>query len=372
MDALRALPGDLARVFQVPPTHSATGPVVDDDGVTFVLRDPTRRLGGVRLEQELGLSTGLEFTRRGEGWSLRLPRPPVDRMEYLFEIADRKGRRATLTDPDNPLRVGGAFGDKSVVQFRGYEEPVWLAMPAILESTQPIAVKTRARRTTMTGILWSPETLAPDEPAPMLVVHDGPEYATLASLTHYLGAMIAAGIVPPVRAALLGPGDRNSFYSANRGYAEALCKEVIPVLDELAPTTLRIGVGASLGALALLHAHRSFPHTFNGLLLQSGSFFTAQLDPQESGFAGFGPVTTFVTEVEQARTDNHPVPTAITCGAPEENLANNKQMAAELTRLGYPLDFHEVRDTHNYTAWRDALHPACTDLLTSVVAAHAA
>ncbi|MDT4963484.1 MAG: hypothetical protein QOF87_3131 [Pseudonocardiales bacterium] len=356
----------------MPATQAADGPAVDAAGVTFSLRDPTGRFGGVRLEQELGLRTGLDFTRRAGVWTLRLPRPAVDRMEYLFEIADHRGKRATITDPGNPLWAGGAFGDKSVVQFPGYLEPDWLTMPGVPDTTQPLNIRTRARRTTMTGILWSPEDLAADEPAPMLVVHDGPEYATLAGLTHYLGALIAAGTLPALRAALLAPGDRNSFYSANRGYAKALCKEVVPVLDELAPTTLRIGVGASLGALAMLHAHRSFPETFSGLLLQSGSFFTPELDPQESGFSGFTPVTKFVAEVEQATSDSHPVPTVITCGVLEENLANNKQMAAALTRLGYPVDFHRLRDMHNYTAWRDALHPAGTDLFTSVAGARAA
>jgi enterochelin esterase-like enzyme len=351
---------------------SPGGPAVDVDGVTFSLRDPTGRIAGVRLEQELGLRTGLDFTRRGRVWTLRLPRPAVDRMEYLFEIADHRGKRATITDPANPLRAGGAFGDKSVVQFPGYREPDWLAMPGVPDSTQPLGIKTRGRRTTMTGLLWSPEHLAADQPAPLLIVHDGLEYAALAGLTGYLGAMIAAGTLPDLRAALLAPGDRNSFYSANRGYAKALCDEVVPVLAEMAPTTVRVGVGASLGALAMLHAHRSFPETFNGLLLQSGSFFSRQLDPQEGGFSGFSAVTRFVAEVEQATGDTHPVPTLITCGVPEENLANNRQLAAALVRLGYPVDFREVRDAHNYTAWRDALHPAGTKLLTSVVGAHAA
>jgi enterochelin esterase-like enzyme len=363
---------DLTRVSPVSSTAAAAAPVVDADGATFSLCDPTGRICGVRLEQEVGLRTGLDFTRRGGAWTLRLPRPPVDRMEYLFEISDHRGKHATITDPGNPLRAGGAFGDKSVVQFPGYREPYWLTMPGVPERTQPLSVKTRARRTTMTGVLWSPEDLAADEPAPLLVVHDGPEYATLAGLTAYLGAMIAAGTMPALRAALLSPGDRNSFYSANRGYANALCQEVVPVLDELAPTTARIGLGASLGALAMLHAHRSFPETFSGLVLQSGSFFSPELDPQESGFSGFKPVTGFVAEIEQATSDSRPIPVVITCGAPEENLANNKQMVAALTGLGYPVDFHEVRDAHNYTAWRDALHPAATDLFTAVVGAHAA
>jgi enterochelin esterase-like enzyme len=245
-------------------TQAAAGPAVDVDGVTFSLRDPSGRIRAVRLEQELGLSADLDFVRWAGVWTLRLARPDVDRMEYKFEIADHRGKRATITDPANPLRAGGAFGDKSVVQFPGYREPYWLTLPGVPDSTQPLSITTQARRTTMTGVLWAPEDLAPDEPAPMLVVHDGPEYATLAGLTHYVGALIAAGTLPPMRAALLGPGDRNSFYSANRGYAKALCKEVVPVLDELAPTTVRIGIGASLGALALLHAHRSFPGTLTG------------------------------------------------------------------------------------------------------------
>lgn len=359
-------------VFRVPPKRTAPVPGADDDGVTFSLADPSGRLAAVRLEQELGLSAGLDFARTGGVWTVHLPRPAVDRMEYLFTIVDHNDFHATIPDPRNPLRVGGAFGDKSVVLFPGYREPSWLALPAGPASTQPLSIRTRARRTTMTGLLWAPDELAADEPSPMLVVHDGPEYATLGGLTHYLGTLIQAGTVPALRAALLAPGDRNSFYSANRGYATALCNEVIPELDRLAPTTVRIGVGASLGAVAMLHAHRSFPATFGGLLLQSGSFFTPELDPQESGFSGFKAVTTFVAEVTGADSDPHPVPTAITCGGPEENLANNRHLAATLTRLGYRVDFREVRDTHNYTAWRDALDPACTDLLTSVVSAHAA
>jgi enterochelin esterase-like enzyme len=356
----------------VHPGRGAAAPLVDDCGVTFALADPGERLAAVRLEQELGLRDGLDFSRRAGVWRLRLQRPPVDRMEYPLDIADHDGQHASITDPGNPLRAGGAFGDKSVVRFPGYREPGWLALPGGAESSRPLSIRTRARRTTMTGVLWSPAQLAPDEAAPVLVVHDGPEYATLGSFTHYLGALIAAGTLPALRAALLAPSERNSFYSANRGYAKALCNEVVPVLDGLAPTTVRIGVGVSLGALAMLHAHRSFPQTFEALLLQSGSFFTPDLDPQESGFSGFGPVTGFVAEVERAERDTHPVPTVMTCGVAEENFANNRQMADALRRLGYRVDFHDVRDAHNFTGWRDALDPAFTELVSRMAGAHAA
>jgi len=354
------------------PTRCAAAPVADETGVTFALSDPTGRLGAVRLDQELGLRAGLDFTLRAGVWTFRLPRPPVDRMEYLLEITDRKGRRATITDPANPLRAGGAFGDKSVVQFPGYREPAWLALAGVADSLTPLSMRTRASDITISGVLWSPDQLAPGEPAPMLLVHDGPEYAQLGSFTHYLGALIGEGTLPALRAALLAPGDRNAWYSANPAYATSLSTAGVAELDRLAPATVRIGVGVSLGALAILHAHCSYPSTFDGLLLQSGSFFTPGLDAQESGFSGYGPVTAFVAEVGRARGGGRPVPIAMTCGGAEENLANNQEMAETLTRLGYPVDFHEVRDTHNFTGWRDGLHPALTDLLTAVVGARAA
>jgi enterochelin esterase family protein len=66
------------------------------------------------------------------------------------------------------------------------------------------------------------------------------------------------------------------------------------------------------------------------------------------------------------------VPAVLTCGTVEENLANNEAMAATLRRLGYPTRLVRVRDGHNYTAWRDALDPNLTGLVTDVVCARAA
>jgi enterochelin esterase family protein len=221
---------------------------------------------------------------------------------------------------------------------------------------------------TVTGELWTPDGLADDASAPLIVVHDGPEYAALGGLLHYVAASIEDGALPPLRVALLDPGERNSWYSANPDYAAALVRTVLPALPA---ATVRIGVGVSLGGLAMLHAHRTHPNVFDGLLLQSSSFFTPDLDPQESQFSGFGEVTEFVASVHDSDTDDDPIPVALTCGIPEENLANNQRMQATLGRLGYPVELALVRDAHNYTAWRDALHPHLADLVATVAAAHA-
>jgi enterochelin esterase-like enzyme len=353
----------------MPPSRTTDAPVVDGTGVILWVADPSRRLAAVRLIPDVDAGPDVAFARRAGFWRLRVPRPQVDRLEYLLEVRDHNGHQATITDPGNPLRARGAFGDKSVVQFPGYREPDWLASATTPHSTQPLQLRTRQRSITVEGALWSPDRLAAGEPAPLLVVHDGPEYAALGSFTQYLGALIEAGDLPVLRAALLAPGDRNAWYAANPAYAKALCTDVLPALAERAPATVRIGVGVSLGALAMLHAHRMFPSCFDGLVLQSGSFFTPELDPQERGFSGFARVTRFVARIEQDAGVG--VPTTITCGGPEENLANNRSMARVLARQGYPVDFREVRDGHNFTAWRDALHPAATELLSSVAGAHA-
>jgi enterochelin esterase family protein len=293
-------------------------------------------------------------------------------MEYLFEVADRHGVRTTIPDPSNPLRAGGAFGDKSVLEFAGYESPHWVTEEPVPHVEAGAEVAAPLLDAAVPVLLWSPDGLGEGEPAPLLLVHDGPEFDRLGGFTQYLGAAIAAGALPPLRAALLGPTERDAWYSANPAYAQTLEDAVLPALDTLAPASTRIGVGVSLGALAMLHLHRSAPDLLDGLFLQSGSFFTPRLDPQEARFSGFATVTSFIADVHAAVEDPRPVPTVLTCGTVEENLENNRATADALHRLGYGGRLVTVHDAHNYTAWRDALDPHLTGLITEVVCARAA
>ena len=115
-------------------------------------------------------------------------------------------------------------------------------------------------------------------PLPLLLVHDGAE------MDAYGGVVRYAATRPPMRVALLGPGsDRDERYAANPAYAAALVDEVLPAITDAFETTHRpVLLGQSLGALAALHAAWTAPGTFAGLMLQSGSFFTPEHDPQEA------------------------------------------------------------------------------------------
>jgi enterochelin esterase family protein len=207
--------------------------------------------------------------------------------------------------------------------------------------------------------LWSPAAAADRDALPLLVANDGPEYAELARLTDYAAAMIASGALPPHRVALVAPRARDEWYSASPLYAGALVRGVLPaVAAEVAVRGAPVAVGASLGALAMLHAQHRHPGTFAGLFLQSGSFFTPRHDIQERGFSRWARVTAFVAEVLAGGRGTGAAPAVLTCGTAEENIHNNREMAAALGE-----QLHELGDLHNYTAWRDALHPHLTGLL---------
>jgi enterochelin esterase-like enzyme len=332
--------------------------------LTFRVPDPGHRLAGVRLFQEVRIPGDLlDFRRTGDGWQLDLPRPPVNRMEYLLDLRHADGGHELVTDPANPLQVQGAFGVKSVLAFPGYHPPGWLTAPAEPGVTTSFELPAKSLGAPISVRLWAPADADHAEPLPLLLVHDGPEYDALASLGTYLSAGVTGGWLPRLRAALLAPGPRDRWYSANSRYAHALRTIVLPALAELLATSSRIGMGTSLGALAMLHAHCRYPDSFDALFLQSGSFFLPRFDSHERRFPYYRRVTAFVAGVQEGRLPGKPVPAALTCGAIEENVHNNRLMTHVLREHGYPAELHELADAHNYTAWRDAFDPYLTGLL---------
>ena len=381
----------------------------DGAAAAFRVPDPARRLAGVRLRPDVRIAGGrLDFRRSGDGWELVIDPPPVDRMEYLVELCYPDGRSETVTDPGNPRQVAGAFGPKSVLELPGYAPPGWLRAPAGPGTCHGFDLPVRSLDGVLSVRTWSPEGIPDDEPLPLLLVHDGPEYDALASLTRYLAAGVAGRWLPRLRAALLSPGPRDRWYSANARYARALRHVVIPALAGRLAASLRIGMGASLGGLAMLQAHCRYPDAFDALFLQSGSFFSPRFDSHERRFPYYRRTIRFVAGVHGApgrgapgrgapghgapghgapghgapgrgapgrgapghgapgRGDGLParrIPVVLTCGVAEENLENNRLMTQTLRTRGYPAALHEVPDAHNYTAWRDALDPHLTRLL---------
>ncbi|MBW3594660.1 MAG: esterase, partial [Actinobacteria bacterium] len=242
--------------------------------------------------------------------------------------------------------------------------------PVSADDIRETEIRSRTLRTKLRALIWTTPGRTADEPLPLLVVHDGPEYNEFSDLLKLLQLRASDGTLPAMRAALVAPHDRDQTYSASAAYARALSYEILPALDKLAPTPhgrrMRAGMGASLGALSMLHVHRNNPATFGALYLQSGSYFRQRYDKQESGFVRFGRISRFMGRVLTADEWAHPIPVTMTCGTAEENLKNNRATADALRRQGYDIELVENRDAHNWIGWRDTFDPHLIDLLRKV------
>lgn len=360
----------MPRMVSAPPR---AGPLVRDAAITFRLHDPDGAYAAVGLMQELRRPRDWTPMRMRPGsgiWSVDFPRFPVDRMEYRFRVVRDDGRDEVVCDPANPLRAGGAFGQRSVLELPGYVPPAWLGRSYPRGEALDTSVASRALKSDVQVTVWTSANGDVEEPLPAIVVHDGPEYADYSRLLDFFAHETSVGRLPAMRAVLLPPPwPRDEHYSASAAYARALVTDLLPAMEWLAPTPrghAPVGMGASLGALAMLHAHRLRPQSFSALFLQSGSFFRQRWDRHESGFPRFRRISRFVGEVLNADDFPTPIPVRLTCGTVEENLENNRAVHGALRRQGYAARMVVNRDAHNYVAWRDTFEPNLTELLSEV------
>ena len=180
----------------------------------------------------------------------------------------------------------------------------------------------------------------------MLALHDGPELAQLAAVTQFSAAMIALGRLPAHRLALVSPDTGTAGTPASLAYAHALHRSVLPAVRNV----VRVGpapvlAGVSLGALAALHAATTFPGTWAALFLQSGSFFRRESDGHEQ-FCGIRRHHALRAIARRCHGATRRLDIGVTVGLAEENLTNNRVMAAALTRLGHRVTLVEVPDAH--------------------------
>ncbi len=297
-------------------------------------------------------------------WQAVLSRPQVDRLEYRFDLARRGGGHDTILDPANPLRAPGAFGERSVIEFPEYETPGWLTAEVPSGGFEEIDIASSILGDVQPTVVWSAAGTDPETPLPLLVALDGAEFDRFSGLLKMLDVEVAKGALPPMRAVLCHPTRRDEHYTASPDFAEYLARELIPAVGDVGAVLeagrWRAGLGASLGGLALLHAHRHCPGLFGALCLQSSSFFQRGIQP---GSAHIERIERFMTGVMATRSWADPIPVTLTCGTVERNLENNRQCAVALAAQGYPADLHVVRDAHNWIAWRDAWTPHLVGLL---------
>ena len=339
-------------------------PSVIEQRLIFTVDDPERQIVALGLDCDDAVAGHRRFRRTSTGWVLSIPRPSLNRVEYRLVVTDRSGATEVICDPENPERVRTAFGERSVALMPGYERPAWLQDPGPRGSTTDL-VHHDEHLGDLPIALWSPRGLTRRKRAPLLVANDGPEYADLADLTTFAASLIARRELAPFRIALMQPVERDEWYAANPDYLKATAGAVESVASFVPITERPVVMGASLGGLSAVLSVLQPDSPFVAAFSQSGSFFQARLDAQESTYPYFDRVVAAVDEI-RAMTPSVGRGIAMTCGRMEENFANNEQMASVFEQQGHGVVFTPVDDLHNYTGWRDSLDPALTDLLRYV------
>lgn len=340
--------------------------VVDDKGVTFRVHDATGEISAMSLVQEVAIPrSGPDFRPVGNGlWAVRFERPEVDRFEYRFETRWPGGDREVILDPDNPKTAPGAFGARSVIEFPGYVAPDWLSAEPPPGAVADLKLPSALLGGDQTCRLWSAHGSTPDAALPLLVALDGVEFEQFSGLVRFLDAMSERGLVPPMRALLMQPSQRDDHYSANPVFPRALADEILPAFEKVAPIAegrrYRAGLGASLGGLALMHAEHTLPDTFGALFLQSSSFLH---HGYMLGFKYYKRVGDFLTVLLEGNPVGEPTDIEITCGTVEFSRSNNIAVAEALERRDNKVGMHLLRDAHNWIAWRDGWTPHLVKLL---------
>jgi enterochelin esterase family protein len=301
-------------------------------------------------------------------WTLTVELPERSRIEYKLSIKG-PGRRRLVLDHLNPRRARDPFGTNSVVTGPLYERPDWsLPRPDVVAGTlRDIEIESMVFGDTRRARLYLPAKPG-STPLPLLVAHDGSEYAEFAALTVVLDNLIDAGELPALACVLSDPHDRTAEYAGEDRHADHLVHELVAAVADIVSIDpgRRVAVGASLGGVASLHAAWRHPGAFSGLILQSGSFVTALGGPHRRGRV-FAPVVDFMGAF---LPDPGPLPGRIhlSCGRFDGLAADNRALVHRLEEHGLEVVYEEVPDGHNWENWRDRLRAGLVHTFSGSVA----
>ena len=333
-------------------------PIVEGTSVTVVFRGDVDQVALRHWIQGLPSSQPLARIHGTDVWFVVLELPPGSRVEYKLEITER-GRSHLIRDPLNPHLARDPYGANSVVHAEGYELPDWTlpdpeARPGTVEE---IELESEAFGDTRRVLVYQPARFREERRYPLLIVHDGPDFARFAGLQTVFDNLIHRLEVAPMVVALIESANRLGEYADDERHAKFLADELVPAMEERYPVAQRPDarglVGASFGAVASLSAAWRNPGVFGNLFLLSGSFAFTDIGDHEKGPL-FDPVVRFVNafRAEPGRPSER---VFLTCGTYESPIYYNRAMAPVLQATGMELKYVEARDGHNWENWRDRM-----------------
>ena len=324
-------------VAQRPPAalRPAVAPVVEGGEVTFVAGgDPS---DPPRIVADFNGWNAAEGTMERDGatglYRLRVRLDPAARIEYLIAYRER-----FEVDPRNPLRVPAPTGaPRSELRMPGYRPPPELPRAATPGLVQNVPFTSRAGEARRVRVHRPRNATGP---LPVLYVHDGIIAAEEIDMPAMLDALAGAGRMAPIVTVFINSIDRYDDYSVGSMFGYVFTGEIVPLIEE------RYRVVA--GARAVLGFSRSTVGALDAALNGSVAFARCGLVAPAMN----PPVLAALFKNPPGRTPR----VTIAAGTYDIPLIDDATaLRRELDERRIPVDWLQIPEGHNHTAWRAQL-----------------
>ena len=201
---------------------------------------------------------------------------PDARLDYKFVLDGS----SWILDPRNPHQVSGGFGPNSELRMPAYlPAPEIQYFPAIPHGTLRDTVFHSALlgNSRTVRIYTPPGYLSSSDSLPVVFVHDGLEYVSLAQMNNVIDHLISQNRIRPIIAVFIPPVNRTEEYAGSQmaAFSSFLVNDIVPYIDlryrvRHDPED-RATLGASNGGNISLWLGFHYPDVFGNIAAQSSN-----------------------------------------------------------------------------------------------------
>ncbi|TAK65379.1 MAG: T9SS type A sorting domain-containing protein [Bacteroidetes bacterium] len=185
-----------------------------------------------------------------------------------------------ILDPKNPYQVSGGFGPNSELRMPDYVPAQEIQYNSSIPhgTFKDSTFHSTALNNNRTVRVYLPPTYSSTTDSfPMVLVHDGLEYISLAKMNNVLDYLIANNRIQPLIAVFVPPVNRTPEYAGSqiRQFSSFIVDELMPFIDSRYRTMkdprYRATLGASNGGNIALYLATFYPEVFGNVAAQSSN-----------------------------------------------------------------------------------------------------
>ena len=253
-------------------------PYIEDDTAVFFIYQ--------------GTAASLDIAGDFTNWSPAMPMTSVIGTNFYYSSAhyERDARLDYkfiidgnwILDPKNPYTCTGGFGPNSELRMPAYVVPPEISWYSniphgIIRDTSFYSSNLNYTRPVK---IYLPPGYSTQKQYPVIVIHDGLDYVSLANTKNIFDYLISHHEIEPVIGVFVPPVDRQNEYAGSKkdAFTAFIVNELMPVIDQKYATSKdprkRATLGASSGGNISLYLGMKHPETFGKIAAQSSDVQT--------------------------------------------------------------------------------------------------